>query len=247
MPELERELRALAGSVAFPRTPDLAAAVRARIEADLPRRAVAGWRPLALAIATLVVATGAVMAVPAARTAILEWLGLRGVSIERVPERSTIPLGGDLALGRAVTLAEARARATFRVRVPRLDALEQPDAVYLSAAYASGGYVSFVYGSGGDVRLLVTQFRARIDEGFIQKLVAPETTVERVKVRGASIAFWIEGAPHEIFYVDERGRVLPDTARLAGNTLLWQLGDVTYRIEGARTFEEAARIARSMT
>ena len=247
MPDVERELRALATDVEFPPTPALAAAVRARI-AKMPRQQAFAWRrALVVATATLVVAIGAVMAVPSARTAVLEWLGLRGVSIERVPERRAVPLGGDLALGDEVTLEQARRDARFRVRVPRLEGLGDPDAVYFSTAYASGGYVSLVYGSRREVRLLVTQFRARIDEDLIQKLVAPGTRVERATVRGRSTAFWIEGALHEIFYVDERGHVMPDTARVAGNTLLWQLGDVTFRLEGAATLEEALRIARSMS
>lgn len=245
MPDLERELHALGAEVDFPATPDLVAAVRSRI-ATAPRARAFWWRrPLVVALATLIVAIGAVMAVPAARTAVLEWLGLRGVAIEHVPKQRPIAPGGDLALGERLTLAQARQDVDFRVRVPR--ELGAPDAVYFSAAYASGGYVALVYGSGANVNLLVTQFRARIDEGFIQKLIAPGTMVERTNVRGASIAFWIEGAPHEIFYVDDQRRVIPDTARLAGNTLLWQVGGVTYRVEGAATLEDAVRIARSMS
>jgi hypothetical protein len=245
MPDLERELRALGSAIDFPPTPNLAAAVRLRLRA--PReRTFPAWRVLALAVAALALVAGGVLAVPSARTAVLEWLGLRGVSIERVPESRRVPPGGELALGHEVTLAEARELAGFRVHVPRGAGVGEPDAVYFSSAYVSGGYVSFVYGSSEDVRLLVTQFRARIDEGLVQKLIAPGTTVERTSVRGASTGFWIEGAPHEIFYVDGDGAVVPDTARLAENTLLWQLGAVTYRLEGAETLQEAVRIARSM-
>jgi hypothetical protein len=56
----------------------------------------------------------------------------------------------------------------------------------------------------------------------------------------------VAGAPHEVFYLDDDGNVLADTARLAENTLLWQRGAVTYRIEGAETLEEALEGARSM-
>ena len=244
MPDLERELRALDAAVEFPATPDLAAAVRARIEAPPPRPAFAWRRPLALVLAVLVAGLAAAMAVPSARTAILEWLGLRGVSIERVPEQPSPRLGGELLLGERSTLAEARSDAEFRVRVPTAPGYEDPDAVYVSRDSVSGGYVSFVYGSGDRVDVLVSQFRARIHEDFIHKLVGPGTGVERVSVSGAP-GFWIEG-PHEILYVDRNGGEIPERNRLAGNTLLWQVGAVTYRLEGELTKDEALRIAGSM-
>jgi hypothetical protein len=244
VPELERDLRALGAAVEFPPTPPLAAAVQARIATAPTARVVAWRRPVALALVALAAAVGAVMAVPSARTAVLEWLGLRGVSIVRVPETRPVPPGGDLALGDEVTLAEARRSADFRIRLPR--ELGEPDAVFFSASEAPGGHLSLVYGSGEEVELLLTQFRARIDEEFLQKTVGPRTTAERVTVQRSSPAFWIEGEPHEIFYVDANGQVLPDTARLAGNTLLWQVGDVTFRLEGIETMEEAVRVARSV-
>ena len=245
MRELERELRELGGAIEFPETPDLAPAVRARI-ASVRRERVFPWRrTLAIALATLVTAIAAAMAVPSARTAILEWLGLRGVSIERVPEAPKPPLGGELLLGERTTLAGARAAASFRVRVPALAAYRKPDEVYFSREYASGGYVSFVYGSGERVALLITQFRARIADEFIQKLVGPGTTVERVRVNGGR-GYWLAGEPHSVLYVDENGVAIPESSRLATRTLLWQLGAVTYRLEGDVTKAEALRIARSM-
>lgn len=44
---------------------------------------------------------------------------------------------------------------------------------------------------------------------------------------------------------DRDGQFRENTARLAGKTLLWQLGDVTLRLEGELSKEEALRIARS--
>ena len=243
MPELERELRALGALVDFPPTPDLVPAVRARI-AGAPRARPFAWRrAVVVALAALVVAVAGALAVPSARSAILEWLGLRGVTIERVPEQPPPAPGGDLSLGEEVTLAEARSRARFDVLVP--GGLGAPDTVYVSSDSGVDGYVSLVYASEGRVDLLVTQFRARIEEDFLEKLVGPGTTVTETRVDGAR-GYWVAGAPHEIFYLDEDGNVIADTARLAENTLLWQRGAVTYRIEGADTLEEALEVARSM-
>ncbi len=88
MAELETALRQLGHEVAFPPTPDLASAIRGRLER--PQRF---WRrPVAIALAVLVVAAiGAVLAVPQSRSAILDWLGLRNVSVVRVEKLPVVP------------------------------------------------------------------------------------------------------------------------------------------------------------
>ncbi len=85
MTELERQLRELGAEVAYPSTPDIAAAVMARVGAGR-QPLLASRRVLALGLAIATVAIGAVMAVPQARTAILDWLGVGGVEIRLVDE-----------------------------------------------------------------------------------------------------------------------------------------------------------------
>jgi hypothetical protein len=222
MPELDVALRELGRQVEFPPTPDLASAIRGRLER--PRR----WRrPVAIALAVLVVAVGAVLAVPPARTAILDWLGLRGVSIVRVDELPPTPAVERLELGRKITPEEA----PLWLRVPD----DEPDTIYMG-----NGTVSLLWGTPERVRLLLTEFRG---EAFIEKLIEPGTRVERVTVNGEAGA-WLE-EPHVVFFEDLRGRVRRSTGRLAGKTLLWQHGEVTLRLEGDLSKEEALRIART--
>ena len=57
--------------------------------------------------------------------------------------------------------------------------------------------------------------------------------------------FWIEGV-HEIFYTGPEGEFLRDTARLAGNVLLWQHGSVTLRLEADVPMAQALAIAQSV-
>ena len=244
MSELERDLRALGAALELPPTPDVASAVRTRI-ARRTRRRFERRRALVIALAMLVAAFAAVMAVPQARTAVLEWLGLRGVRIERVPEPPKAPPGAELALGERVTLEEARRRAGFPVRVPARPDLAAPDAVYFSETHVSGGYVALVYGSEKRAVLLVTQFRASIEERFLHKVAGAGTRIERVTVAGGR-GDWLEGEVHEVVYVGRDGNPIVDTRRLAGNTLLWEHGEVTLRLEGDLTKEEALRIAESM-
>jgi hypothetical protein len=252
MAELERDLRELGTALEFPPTPDLATAVRRRLAAEPalgPRFRFGGRRALVLAFAVLAVAVGATMAVPSARTAILEWLGLRGVQIERTetsPARGPAA-GSDLSdaersLGEPVTLDEARARARYRVVVPP-EELGEPDAIYFLES-GPGGQVSFAYRDDGELAVLVSEFAAGLDRDFIYKSVGPNTRVERADVDG-QLGWWLEGEPHEFVYLDrELGDIRPETLRLATNTLLWVRGDLTLRIEGADlTKERALRIA----
>ena len=244
MSDLERELRELGREVEFPPTPDLATEVRRRIAAEPAPRSFPLRRPLVLGLALLAVAVGATLAVPQARTAILEWLGLRGVTIERTPTQPTAPREAKLGLGERVSLDEAQRRLDFPVLVPSTGGLEEVREVRFDPS-VSGGQVGFVYRSDGDVRALLTQFRASLDEQFIHKAAGPDTEVERVAVKGQT-GFWLEGAPHEFFYVTRDGEPRPETLRLAGNTLLWEAGDRTLRLEGDFTKTEALAIARSM-
>jgi hypothetical protein len=222
MAELDVALRDLGRHVEFPPTPDLASALGTRLER--PRR----WsRPLAVALAVLVVAVGAVLAVPPARTAVLDWLGLRGVSIVRVDELPPTPATERLDLGRKITPEEA----PLWLIAPD----DEPDSIYME-----NGRVSLLWGTPDRVRLLLTEFQGM---AFIEKLIETDTRVERVAVNGQPGA-WIE-EPHIVFFEDLRGRMRQSTGRLAGKTLLWQHGEVTLRLEGDLSKEEALRIART--
>jgi hypothetical protein len=239
MAELELELRRLGREVAWPETPELAGAVRRRIEAPPERR----FRPrtLAIALAILAVAVGAVFAVPPARTAILDWLGFGGVEVRRVAELPQVPSEGRLVLGERVSLERARALAEHPVLVPDEAGFERPDAVYVDP-FAPGRPVALVYGPLGRPRLLVLQFRAA---PLIEKALLGETRVEQVTVDGAP-GLWMEGPRHEFFYRTLEQEAMRDTQRLAGNTLLWTRGPLTLRIEGDLSKAEAIRIAESM-
>jgi hypothetical protein len=239
MTELERELRQLGDEVSWPDTPDLWRRVRMRIEAAPNGRFRLDRRRLALAFAVVAVGVGAVLAVPPARTAILDWLGLGGVEIRRVAELPEVPPGGRLVLGERVTLAKARGRSGHPVLVPADSS--QPDAVYMDTV-SPGSPVALVYGPLAKPRLLVLEFRAA---PLIQKTLGAGTRVERVQVNGAE-GLWIEGPKHEFAFRTVEREYVTDSQRLAGNTLLWTRGPLTLRLEGDLSKAEALRIARSM-
>jgi hypothetical protein len=268
--DLEPALREL--RVQWPATPDLAASVRARIDgegAPAPAPALArsgrlrrrlAWGPAhpapVAALAALLVLAGA-MAVPPARSAILDALGLKGAKIERreptaTPRPVSGGLGEGLSLGTAVTLAQARRSAGFDVLVPAAG-LGAPDAVFFDEEPRRAGRVSLLYreraglpraaetGAG----LLVQELAAVVDP-VIEKAAGVGTKIERFTIDGFP-AIRLSGRPHGFaFMVPETGEVSFEDQRLAGNTLLVEHGEVLIRIEGRLTRERAVRIARSM-
>jgi hypothetical protein len=242
---LERELREL--EVAWPETPDVAAAVSARLSAaPAPRRFVLRWPAWQVAVACAAAVIALTMAVPPARSAILEWLGLASVRIERV-ERVPTPIGSALALGRPVSLAEARSEADFPVPVP--SSLGRPDAVFVARDPDGGPRVDMLYrprpglprsGTTG-VGLLVTAFRS--DEVLIEKSVGPGSRVDQFEI-GRDRAYFISGGEHGFSYTDGRTGAF-EPQRLAGNTLLVERDGVLLRLEGRLSREAAVEIALS--
>ena len=237
MSELELALTQIGRELDYPETPDLTGAVRRRLaEGRRPR----SWRrPLVIALAALVVGIGAVLAVPQARSAVFDWLGIGAVTIRQVEGLPEVELATeDLGVGDRVSLEEARGRVNFPVRVPTLPGYEDPN-VYYGEPLPSG-QVSFVYGSLDKPQLLITQVAAI---GALEKLVNTATRVEQVSIDGAS-GVWIEGERHFLFYP---GADREEPFRLVGNTLVLERNDgVTVRIEADISKEQALRIARSM-
>lgn len=267
--ELERELIELRSHLAYPETPELARSVRSRLVAGpgRPRPFWEGLRPLhrnlAFAAVALLVLFGSVLLIPDARTAVAHFLGLRGVIVTTVP--SPLPsmaspspsispgsLGTSLKLGQGVTMADAQNRVRFHILVPSLVELGDPDEVYFTEPPA-GGEVALVYwarpglpqSAQTGVGLLIMEFRGDLEPGLFQKVLGPESRLTEVRVNGVP-GYWIEGKPHLFYYRDANGLFREETLRLAGNTLLWEQGNVTLRIESALTKDQVLRIAQSM-
>src|SRR5215217_230788 len=269
--DLEAALADLGADLRFPPTPDLAAAVTARLEegpARTPTRRrpparrwpawMAGWRRLAVAaLAVVLLAAAVLVASPGTREAVARRLGLRGVGVELggpPPPTVTTRPGErlDLGLGQRVTLAEARRRVGFPVLVPGAAGFRQHAAVYVNEHVPAGGRVDLVYRARPglpaspftDVGLLVTEFRGQPTPDFIKK-TAILGQVDEVTVAGQP-GYWFSGEPHFFTFLDATGRFRDEQTRLAGNTLIWQRGDLTLRIEGEISRQEALALARSM-
>jgi hypothetical protein len=268
---LEERITELATAIDFPPTPH--AQLRERVVAAIkslpapqpvrraPHPVWRSWRVrIAAALALVLAALGLV---PQVRTAVADFLGLRGVVIERPqtlptptprppgPTASPSGLGSGLSLGEKTSLQTAASQLAFTPLLP--GALPPPDGVFVRQP-PTGGALSLAYAAGagrppaiGDshVAILITEFRGDLAPEFFGKFVLPDATLEQVKV-GADSGYWIAGSPHAVGYHDQNGNITVDDLRLATNTLVWQHGNLLLRIEGTQSKEQALAIALSM-
>ena len=267
--ELGAALGALAPAVAWPAArlaadgPDLATRVRARIAAEAPRAQRRGWfsfgparRALVLAIVALVVLAAVVGAVafgvPGIRLIFGDPGGTPPPAVATpgpTPTGSAPPAGSSLDLGDLVDPAMAGERAGFAVKLPTDPTLGPPDATYVS----DRDEVALVWAPTddlpptveSDIGLLIMQFRGSVTPEPIGKMISSGTVVEPVQL-GDGTAYWISGDPHVFFYFTPDGRHVEEGRRWVGDALIWQDGEMTYRIETSLGKDAAVRIAESL-
>lgn len=243
--DLEEGLRDIGARLAYPPPADLRVAVLARVDAgqrsgllDLLRSPLS----LAPAVATLVLLLAATLAFQPVAGQAAEALGLRGITLFRVPQAPQVSPGRVIPAdaARVDSVEAASQRVGFSVRVP--GELGLPDEIHVRAA--DGASLAFlVYDTTPSV--LVTELRGSLETQLLAKGIPPGTVVQELEVDGGR-GVWIEGEPHQVFYRAPNGDILTDTVRLAGNVLLWERDGLLMRIEAQVDREQALRIARSM-
>jgi hypothetical protein len=235
MRDLEHGLRELAGDLAWPDTPDLAAAVTSRLpaadpagapgRAPRPRRR----RPRRLVVALLAAlfaVPAAAFALPGPRHAILETLGLRHVTVERRPR---VPAAAGARLGRLATLAAVPGLAGFVPQLPA--ALGPPDAVHVDHHV-----VTLVY---RPEHVVLVQARGDLNGAVLRKVVAVDATIRRVRV-GTHRGIYLP-AGHDYAWTDATGPLLR-----SGPALVWEQRGAVLRLEGSGSQAAAQRIAASV-
>ncbi len=258
-------LQELGAYIDYPATPPLASLVGRRlaersIETHVRGSASRSPTGLSRVAAVIAILLGIVLtASPGARAAVAGWFAVPGIEL-RAGSPSHVVLGHGLQLGRSVTLAEARRKVRFPISVPTAPGLKTPDAIYLANSDA-GKIVSLVYHSrpgipaahATHVALLITELRAHADTVYFTKFFSGRWP--RRLYLGRSRGYWIPAAwiPSGHLLVPylsggQKGtrHFYASNARLAANTLLWQDGDVSLRLESSLSPASAARIARSM-
>jgi len=247
--DLDAALFDLAEHLDHPAAEDLADVVLARVARGgtrSPRR----MRALLAVAAAVVVLTAALLAIGPARHAIAEWLGIGAVEVRHsegtVPPATgsnTVPgapATGSVAPGPVVArqLGAARAAVKFEIATPRAPSAGALAGVEVDPRVRDG-LVVLRY-----PRFTLVEIASRGENGPILLKLLGGLPVENVTVVGVP-GLWISGA-HEVGYVDRDGNVRTDTVRRSGPVLLWQRGNVTYRIEGLDHRADALAIARAL-
>ena len=88
--------------------------------------------------------------------------------------------------------------------------------------------------------ILVSAIFGRLDGPIMQKTLTSNTSIIEVDVAGY-LGLWIDGAPHQVMYEAGDGRIVVE--RVAGNTLLWEIDLVLYRLEGFDNLDDALKFA----
>ena len=154
-------------------------------------------------------------------------------------------LGAGLGLGSPIALAAADGAVGFDVALPDEPSIGRP-----ASAWLLEGRLSLVWPSGPalpalqdpSIGLVLSQFRGSLDPGYFVKIINPRTRIEPVSVAGVT-GWWISGEPHGIVYVLPGGEPRFDGRRTVGDTLIWAVGDITYRLESALGRDAAIDLA----
>ena len=274
--ELIERLGDLSGELAWPATPDLAGRVTAALEASTVRpvrrtgvlgrlRELIGGGGVGasrrrVARRSLVIALVALLAIVVVVAAI--GLGVPGIRIELRPIATQPPSGsgspsstavGSAAptaratppgqeLGPTVGLDQARSDAGFGLLVPTATGYADPGEIHLIGVQPFSR-VTFRYPD----QTMLTEFLGELQPDAFQKIVGGGTTVAPVKV-GTSNGWWIAGAPHQLvlLFRDPDGQTRWQEVTVTGNVLLWQVGDVTLRLETPLDRATAIAVATSL-
>jgi len=258
--ELEGTLRGLAAHLEVPSDPDLTAGVMRRISGEPGAsssrlRVWSGRTKLLLVGAGLVLAALLVSFAPPVRTAAAAVLDFVGIEIRPSDEGAAPPAPSpptNAELGRAVPVADVSQEAGFVVPQPRTGEIGPPDEAYVM----DGGdhqVVSLVWrrdkdipvSSASDAALILSVFRGgptRVE--YLEKILFQGARAHRVQVNQNPGVF-VDG-PQTVVYLSSDREVEEEQSRLSGNSLIWQQGGLTLRLESALGQGASVEVAASV-
>jgi hypothetical protein len=262
---LETQLYTAGRDFPYPPTPEIARAVRERLQPDHRRQGFPARRLAFLLIAGLFLCLlFSPLLIPPVRAQLLEFIQvgiIRILLVEPSPTPSPLPptpapseipaptntprptatlLPSVLNLFGETDLDQAKRQADFTIRMPTYPAdLGPPDRVFLQDL--AGQVLVLVWLDPEQPARVRLSLHHYIGEDNITGTKVRPVTVETTTVNGQP-AVWAVGP-----YLLKLGNGDYDTIRLIkGHVLIWQEGEVTYRLETDLSLEEALRIAESL-
>lgn len=256
--DFEAQLTSLASKMEYPRTPDIAASVSARLRLTTRRPLIS--RTLAWTLTIVLVVFASLMLIPPARAAILDFIQIGVVKIFRTqptpspipqhpsdmapvtatPAPSTqplIPILKDLA--GETTLKEAQQTVNYPILLPSYPAnLGQPNYV-------------FVQDTGEPMTILVWTDPQKPDQVLMSLHFIPPGSwalkkmdlneIEETSVNG-NHAVWTTGP----YLLKLKNGDATFTRMITGHVLIWEDKDITYRLETNLSLDEAVKVAESL-
>jgi hypothetical protein len=242
--QLAVQLTSAGKSILYPTTPDLAAGFLRQPFARPQRR-------LSLALAAGLVLLTTLLAVPEVRARIVEFLQIGGVRItvpQEQPTRAATETNEPIKSGEfgsvvpvnlldgESTLAGAREEVNFPISLPNYTAdLGEPDRVFVQD-FDRREFVIIVWEdeTGG------TELALYILGPGVQLTKSEPETLNFVTING-NVGAWVTGN-HFLFF----GGDCCEGILVQAPALVWQVGELTYRIESALPLSEVIRIAESI-
>lgn len=263
---LEEQLHSWSQEMTYPPTPDIAEAVARRLQDQDSATKRPRLRP-AWALAVILLVLAALMAVPAVRAQVLEYLQIGAIRIflsaptptvtqaearfslmtgtpGRLPGTATpVPTlrfyPGLEVLAGETSLAEAQGKLDFEIRIPGYPTdLGQPERVFLQDL--GGQAVLLVWMAPGETKRIRLNLLLMGPGTFAEKGLAP--VIQETTVAGRP-AFWTEG-PHLLHLGGDKHQYVPLVVE--GNILVWEQDGITYRLESDLSLEEAVKVAESL-
>lgn len=260
-------VEATARELRYPPTPDLVSATRQRRRDKYRRPARVVVRRWAWALAAVVVIGGSLLAVPNVRAALGTWLRIGAVEVvlptptvastppaSASPPRATAtpstaptvtptPLASILDLAGETSLEAARRQVRFPIKLPTYPPnVRAPDRVYMQQLV--GPSVVLVWLDVQHPTKARLSLHIITEDVLGKKFDVPPQLLQATTMNGQP-ALWVRG-PHILQYQHAGISDYGPRRLVDGNVLIWQEGELTYRLETEQPLAEAVRTAESL-
>jgi len=254
--DFEAQLRLIAQEMNYPRTPNVAGSVSARLRSTTRPRLIS--RTLAWSLTILLILVSSLMLIPPARAAILEFIQIGVVKIFRAEPTTLSPPSEEAPsvtvtpvptpqplipilknLAGEMTLEEAQKSVNYPILLPSYPPdLGRPDHVFVQDADGAMAILVWLDPQTPDQVLMSLHFLP--PGSWAIKKMEP-TVIEETSVNGQH-AVWTTG-PYPLKL--ENGDI-QFKRMINGHVLIWEGTNVTYRLETDLSLEEAVKIAESL-